>query len=187
MPLHNFFPPGSPEHGRVPHTLTAISDDQFHLKASFPEKGIEWDLNVCSVPLPSIRTSASDLCVLLCVCTQIYRVHGFYGSEDAEAGNIDGVCTMLSTLFSHDSEVEGTITERGRTYVIKREPRCVRACACACVRMQASFRGRMAHASRVAASVPTLLAAGVATCPRRAKTTIQSTSRGRGSGWWCLV
>ena len=54
---------------------------------------------------------------------QVHRVHGFYGSEDSEQGNIDGVCAMLSTLFSHDSEVEGTITERGRVYNIKREAR----------------------------------------------------------------
>lgn len=59
----------------MPHTLTVLGDHMYRIRGSFPEKDIEWDFVV-------------------------HRIHGYYGSEDSEASNIDGLCTMLSTLFA---------------------------------------------------------------------------------------
>lgn len=77
----------------VPHKLLARDDGTYVASGSLPGAAVEWELD-------------------------IRRVHGFYGSEDQEQGNIDGFCATVSTLFGYHSVVTGSITDGNNTYEI---------------------------------------------------------------------
>jgi hypothetical protein len=86
-------------------TQEIIDDDTYRIRANFltsecnpAAKRVEWDLT-------------------------FYRIHGVYQSEDQEEGNKGDVCTMVSTLFGYNSEVQGTIKVGDEVFEITRTSR----------------------------------------------------------------